>query len=149
MRFMLFEEFNPYSGVELAKKLRIYAQASDNVVYVTEIKEIRKEFVFSIHTDFPADSDSSETQAYRVKIPFSQEKPARVVTLEGSGEDYKETFSTSIEVDGENDLEVILLNYLEATHLFDDNVIQTLVDSAKKIRNVEDVKKIVKTLTPE
>jgi hypothetical protein len=147
MRFLLFEQFNPYSGAELAKKLRIYAQASDIVTNVTEIKQKKKDFVFSIYTSLPGETDG--TQMFRVEIPFSQIEQARVLTFEGSGENYKEVFSTSIEINGENDLDVILLNYLEATHLFDDNDIQALVDSAKKIQSVNDIKKITRTLTPE
>lgn len=147
MRFMLFEEFNPYTGLELAKKLRIYAQASDIATNVTGIKQIDKDFVFSIYTNLPAETDG--TQMFQVKIPFSQIEKAKVITFEGHGENFKETFSASIEIDGENDLDVILLDYLEATHLFDDNVIQALVDSAKKMQSVEDIEKITRTLIPE
>ena len=149
MRFKLFEEFNPYTGAELARKLRIYAEASESTTGVSEISEVGKDFVFDIFTNLPPDSQTTGTKTYRVKIPYSQIEKARVITMEGPKGDQKVTFNTSIEINGENDLEVILLNFLEATNLYDDNVIQDIVDAAENIENVEDIKKIVATLTPD
>ena len=149
MRFKLFEEFNPYTGAELAKKLRIYAEASDSTTSVSDVHEVGKDFIFDIFTNLPPDSQTTGTKTYRVKIPFSQIEKARVITLEGPKDDQKITFNTSIEIDGENDLEVILLNFLEATNLYDDNVIQDIVDAATKIENVEDIKKMISTLIPD
>jgi len=149
MRFKMFEEFNPYTGAELARKLRVYAEASESTIEVTQIREIGRDFVFDIYTNLPPDSQTDGTKTYRVKIPYSQVEKARVVTLEGPKGDQKETFTTSIEIDGENDLEVILLNFLEATNLYDDNVIQDIVDAAKNIQKPEDIKKIERTLIPD
>lgn len=148
-RFKLFEEFNPYSGLELAKKLHLYAEASSNVKYVTSIIEKEKTFEFVIHTNNRADFVDNGFKVLKVEIPFSDVYKAEVVTFEGEPKDLKKVLTTSIEIPGEDNLEVILLNYLEAANLYDDSDVQRLIDDCKKIKNVQDIKKIVASLTPE
>lgn len=148
MRFKLYEEFNPYSPTELAEKLRIFALASPAVTSVSEIKK-GGSLVFYIFTNLPPDSQTSGTKTYKVVIPRGSLENSRVTTLEGPKDNQKEDFRTSIEIVGENDIQVILLNFLEATDLYDDNVIEDLVDSAEEIENTEDIKKIISTLTPD
>ena len=148
-RFKLFEEFNPYSGLELAKKLRLYAEASSNVRFVTPIVEKGKDFEFVIHTNNRADYVDNGFKVLRVEIPFSQIDKAVVVTYEGEAKNLKKVLTTSIEIPGEDDLEVILLNYLEAANLYDDGDVQDLIDNCRHLETVHDIHKVVSTLTPE
>ncbi len=146
-RFKLFEEFNPYTGLELAKKFRLFALASDIVTHASEIKQKNKVFVFDIFTSIPTDGEKDGIKVFRVEIPFSQMEKARILTY--NDKQKSEEFETSIEVRGENDLNVILTNFLEATQLYDDSNIQNLVDSSKNIHTIEDIKTILKTHIPQ
>ena len=147
-RFKLFEEFNPYTGLELSKKLRLFAQGSESAIRVTEIDQDEKVFVFKIYTNIPANIVEDGEKIFRVEIPFSQVEGARIITYDSKAGSKKE-FETAIEVDGENDLNVILMNFLEATQLYDDGSVQNLVDSSKNIHTIEDIKRIIKTHIPQ
>jgi hypothetical protein len=147
-RFKLFEEFNPYTGLELSKKLRLFAQGSESAIRVTEIDQDEKVFVFKIYTNIPANIVEDGEKIFRVEIPFSQVEGARIITYDSKAGSKKE-FETAIEVDGENDLNVILMNFLEATQLYDDGSVQNLVDSSKHIHTIEDIKRIIKTHIPQ
>ena len=138
----LFEEFNPYTGKQLADKLRMFAQASDVVTGVSEVKQVGKDFVFEISTHLKRDREGDGEKSFRVYIPFSQIEKARVVTIAKG----KKEFSTNIEIKDENDLQVILMNFFEATGIFDDNVIDEIVYNASKLKNVQQVKTLLKTL---
>ena len=138
----LFEEFNPYTGKQLADKLRMFAQASDVVTGVSEVKQVGKDFVFEISTHLKRDGEGDGEKSFRVYIPFSQIEKARVVTIAKG----KKEFSTNIEIKDENDLQVILMNFFEATGIFDDNVIDEIVYNASKLKNVQQVKTLLKTL---
>lgn len=146
---MLFEEFNPYTGLELAKKFWLLASASKVATHVSPVKQIGKDFVFSIQTDLPADNGEKSKKTFEVKVPFSQIEKARVLTREDAKNSKKVAFSTSIETENENDLEVIFTDFLEATQLYDDPNIMTLVSSIKKIHRVEDIQNIIKTNIPK
>ena len=147
-RFKLFEEFNPYTGLELSKKLHLFARGSESVIRVTEIDQEEKVFVFKIYTNIPANVAEDGEKIFRVEIPFSQVEGARIITYDSKAGSKKE-FETAIEVDGENDLNVILMNFLEATQLYDDSSVQNLVDSSKHIHTIEDIKRIIKTHIPQ
>jgi hypothetical protein len=138
----LFEEFNPYTGEELAKKLRMLASASDVVVKVSPITQEKKDFVFTLNTKLKGDSGNLD---YKVFIPFSQIEKARVVTLQKG----KKTFSANIEIADENDIDIILTNFIETTQLFDDSQVEEIIENFKKLNSVDDIKKLLKTLVPD
>jgi hypothetical protein len=142
MRYLqLFEEFNPYTGEELAKKLRMLASASDVVSKASPITQEKKDFVFMLNTKLKGDHGNLD---YKVFIPFSQIEKARVVTFQNG----KQTFSANIEVANENDIDIILTNFIETTQLFDDTQVGEIIENYKKLNSVEDVKKLLKTLVP-
>lgn len=138
----LFEEFNPYTGKELAEKLKMFSDASDSVNSVSPITQTEKDFMFTIDSKIPVENGKGNKK-FQVFIPFSQIEKARVLTIENG----KQTFSTDIEIKNENDLQVILMNFIEATQIFNDGVVDELVYNASKLNTVSAVKKMVKTLT--
>jgi hypothetical protein len=138
----LFEEFNPYTGKELAEKMRMFAAASDSISSVTNITQEEKDFTFTIDSKIPSENGKGYKK-FQVFIPFSQIDKARVITIENG----KTTFSTNIEIKNENDLQVILTNFIEATQIFNDGVVDELVYNASKLNTISEVKKMVKTLT--
>lgn len=120
----------------------MFSAASDSVKSVSDITQEKKDFIFTIDSKMPSENGNG-TKKFKVFIPFSQIEKARVVTIE----DGKTTFSTDIEIKNENDLQVILINFIEATQIFNDGAVEELVNHASKLNTVAEVKKMVKTLT--
>lgn len=137
--FKLFEEFNPYTGRELAEQMRIFALGSATAKKVSSIRQEEDFFVFTIHTSQLGENGKID---YKIFVPYSQMAKAKVATYEKG----KEVFTAGIEIRGENDLHVILLNYIEAANLYDDSVIEQLVDHHQDIHSASDIKRIIKTL---
>ena len=147
--FKLFEDYNPYDGPELTKKLHLYARASESSYDVANIEQNDKHSFFDFHTKIPSDFRSFGFKKLEIKIPHKQMGKALVITHEGTPTDMKQVLVTTIEIPSENNLEVILMNFLEATLLYDDNVVQVIVDACQKIRDVTDIQKMTAKLTPD
>lgn len=144
----MFEDFNPYSSKELAEKLIMYANASSVPKEVSPLRKVKEDYSFQIFTELPSDKRNFGHKLFVVEIP-SDTQASKVVTYEGSKEKgYAMSLETTLEVMGENDLDVILTNFIEATELFDDNVITELVSACKKISSIEEIEKIAQSLVP-
>jgi len=137
----LFEEFNPYTGKQFADKLKIYAEASIVTVSVSPYEFDENKIIFSIYTNIPGDYNAGN-KVFKVSIPTNLVSKSYVETYEGG----KEVLNTSLEPDGENDINDILLNYIEACELYDDSTTENIVDAYKEIKSPEDIKKIIKDL---
>lgn len=145
----MFEEFNPYSNKELAEKLFLFAQASDVPDEVTPLRKVSGDYVFQIFTAIPSDKRDFGHKMFYVEIPEDIQLTT-VLVYEGSKEKgFTLEDEVPLEINGEQDLEVILTNFFEITEIFDDNVIEELVQSCKKLNTVEEVTKLVKTLIPQ
>ena len=141
--FKLFEEFNPYTGKEFIDKLRIYALASPYAKKVTEIKADEGAFSFEIHTNIPAEfSDENGDKTFIVVVPTNIKDTPYVDTFENG----KKVLHTSIEIKGENEIDLLLMNYIEATQLFNDGSIQSIVDAHKTIKSPQDITRIINTI---
>ncbi len=133
----LFEEFNPYTGKQFVDKLRIYAEASIITKSVSPCTFTNNTISFDINTSIPGDYNK-ECKMFRVLIPIDTVSKSYVDTYEGS----KKVFRTSLEPDSENDINNILLNYIEACQLYDDSFIESVVDAYKTITCPDDIKNI-------
>jgi hypothetical protein len=135
----LFEEFNRLTGKTFVDKLRIYAEASDAVIKMYPTKNIDGNYVFSIDSNIPAENGDGK-KSFLVKVPTDVVSRVSVTTYVGKNE----VFSANLEPDGENDITVILKNFIEAAQLYDDNMIESLVDAYNSIHTVSDIHKILK-----
>jgi len=135
---MLFEEFNPYTGKAFAEKLRIYALASEVSKKVSEIRLKDEDFSFEVYTNLPNEAPQG-TKSFYVYIPMDKVSTVRVDTYEND----KKTFSTNLEPKGENDINNILMNFIESLNLYDDSSIERIVDEYKNIKTPDDIKRIL------
>lgn len=144
----MFEDYNPYSSKELAKKFLLYAQASDVPEEVTSLRKVNEDYSFQIFTNLPSDKRNFGRKLFEVIVP-SDTQQSKVKVYEGNKEKgYAFSLETPLEVTGENNLEVILTNFIEATQLFDDNVTEDVVRMCKEVSSPEEIAKIAKTLVP-
>lgn len=141
--FKLFEEFNPYSGKQFIDKLHIYAEASPYAKKVTSVMADNNVFYFEIYTNIPADfKDQKGTKDFKVIVPMNIKDVPYVETYENG----KKVLYTSLETKGENEIDLLLMNFIEATQLYNDGSVQDIVDAYKNIKKPEDIKQIIKTL---
>ena len=131
----LFEEFNLYSIKKLVDKLRIYAEASDVATSVSSIKDHDSKLSFSIFTNLPGDKFDGNKSFV---ITVSREG----ITVETFIEN-KSEIKVSLEPAGENDIHTILINFIEATSLYNDGIIEAIVDAHKNVNTPSDIKKIL------
>jgi hypothetical protein len=144
----MFEDFNPYSSKEIAEKLHMYAEASAIPTEVSPVRKKGEDYSFQIFTKTPSDKRNFGHKLYVVEIP-ADVQASRVVTFEGSREKgYTKSEDTTLEVVGENDIVVILTNYIEACQLFDDNIVAEIVAACKRVTSEEEIEKIAQTLVP-
>lgn len=134
----LFEEFNSYSAINFAKKLKIYAEASDVVESVSSIEEDSGKLSFSISTNLPGDKFKGR-KFFVVVIPMNKTSDVSVETFV----DNKSEIKVSLEPKGENDINEILMNFIEACSLYNDAVIEMIVDAYNKINSPADIKKLI------
>jgi hypothetical protein len=137
----LFEEFNPYTGKQFADKLKIYAEASDITKSVSPYTFVGNTITFDIYTNIPGDFDKGE-KVFKVSIPTDIVSKSYVDTYEGG----KKVLRASLETDSENDINNILMNYIEVCGLYDDSSTEYIVDAYKDITSIEDIKKIIKNM---
>lgn len=141
--FKLFEEFNPYSGSQFIDKLKIYADASPYAKKVTEIKANTGSFSFEIETSIPADfGDQKGVKSFKVTVPTNMIDVPYVDTYENG----KLVLHTTLEIKGENEIDLLLLNFIEATALYNDGSIQDIIDAHKTIKTSQDITQIINTL---
>ena len=141
--FKLFEEFNPYTGKEFIDKLRIYAEASPYAKKVTEIQADAGVFSFEIDTSIPADFGNEKgVKTFKVVVPMNITDVPYVDTYE----DGKKVLHTSLEIKGENQIDLLLMNFIEATELYNDGSVQDIVDAYKTIKRPQDITQIINTL---
>ena len=150
----IFEQFiketpkdeHRHTGREYAEKMRIYAEASDVPTVVTPIKKEEGSFTFSIATDIPGFFTDKGKTTYKVVVPeICIEKVPYVITME----DGEETLKTSLEISGENKMNILLYNFIEATNLYDDHFITAIVNRNHSALTSEDIRKFVKELGTE
>lgn len=137
----LFEEFNALSGRKFGEKLRIYAEASEVVTHVSPISNEKGNLIFSIDTKLPGDYENGN-KFFKVIIPVDTVSQAIVETYEGG----KKVFTATLEPYDENNIDDILVNFIEATNLYDDSSVQNIVDAYYSIKTPQDIKNIVKKL---
>lgn len=140
--FKLYEEFNQTDGKKFIEKLTIYAKGGRDVKKVSSVKKNEYgEYYFEISTTQPGDFVIGAKKSFRVYVPTNIKNFPYVDTYEAG----RRVFNASLEPKGENDPELILINFIEATNLYDDSVTQDLADAYEKITTVEDITKIIKT----
>jgi hypothetical protein len=137
----LFEEFNPYTGKQFADKLKIYAEASIVTKSVSPYELNGNMIIFDIYTSIPGDYNTGN-KIFKVSIPVDTVSKSYVDTYESG----KKVLRTSLEPGDENDINNILLNYIEACELYDDSSTENIVDAYKTVTGVEDIKKIIRNL---
>lgn len=129
---------NPFTPDKTFELLYILTKASDEAKNVTPIKEVAKTRTFMFKSNQPNDN---MTKDYTFKVVMTDLKDK--ITVERMGEE--KALITPITVENENDIEVIVDNYIEATNIYYDGVIDTITNTnLDDIKTVEDVKKIVK-----
>jgi hypothetical protein len=138
----VIEKFDYYTRKQFSEKLKTYAEASSNVRDVSPIVKKGENLSFYIHTELPGDYVDNANKIYLVIIPLNKDEKLRVKTFEGD----KQVMEVSLEPKGEKAVDSVLMNFIEATELYDDNVIQFITDHYKEIHKPEDIKKIIKTL---
>ena len=136
--FKLFEEFNPYTGKVLIEKMKLYAEASEYVAKITPVVSEDDKLSFKIITKIPAEFETTGTKTFKIIVPTNADKPY-VETYEND----KLVLTTSIEIKGEDDVDLILINYIEATQLYDDSIAQAIVDKHDKIKTIQDIRHII------
>ena len=150
----LFEQFieepsesaHLHTGKEFIDKMKIYADASKIPTSVSEITVSGDHYTFTIETDIPGFFSNNGKTSYKVFVPLSVvRKIPYVVTIE----DGKEVLTTSLEISGENKMNILLYNYIEATNLYDDHFITMLVNRNKDVKTADDVKKFIKDMGTE
>jgi len=146
--FKLFEEFNPFSSKELAVKLKLYADGSGNTRFTTPIKRNGEYYEFMIHTNDRSEFVDEGFKVYKVRVHCNKIEDLEVITYEGEAGNRKRVRTSSLEISGENDLEVILINYFEVTQIYDDTTVRILVDNCHKIKTQEDIDDLLKSQTP-
>lgn len=129
---------NPYNPKELCEKFHLFAQASESVSKVSAIRKEDGDYVFDIKSTQPND-DMTSVLCYIVRVPHNRISGITVTTTINS----KETFHSTIEIPDENNLNVILDNYLEACDLYNDAPVDDLVLQATKLHTVAQVKAVV------
>lgn len=137
----LFEEFNPYTGKQFADKLKIYAEASIITKSVSPYVFTNNMITFDIYTNIPGDYNTGN-KVFKVLIPTNTTSKSYVETYEGG----KKVSKNYLQPDKENDINNILMNYVEVCGLYDDSSIENVVDAYKTITSAEDIKKIIKDL---
>lgn len=145
----LFEQYNPYDSLELIRKFRILAEGSENVRFCTPIDKVGEWYQFFAHTNVRSFFEDKGWRSFKVKIHESKLYLSKVEYYEGEKGDMKKVLSSDIEIKGENDLDVIVVNYLEVTELYDDTVVQNLVDDFHKIKSVKDIHTILRYQLPD
>jgi hypothetical protein len=136
---MLFEEFTAITGKPFIEKLRIYALASDSVKKVSQISLKGKELTFTIETNLPGDYNG-DTKTFNVVVPTDRSVPY-VETYEGG----KKVLTVKIEPMGGQE-EFSIMNYLEATQLFNDPSIRSIVDIYKDLKDPQQIRNMIKSL---
>jgi hypothetical protein len=137
--FKLFEEFNKLTGKKFIDKLRLYAEASPVSKKVSPIRLTSNDYLFDIVSNIPAENSSGE-KTFLIKVPTDIVSKVLVTTyVEG-----KEVFSQNLEPDGENDIDVILRNFIEAAQLYDDTIIETIIAAHDKVHTVNDIHNLIK-----
>ena len=139
--FKLYEEFNPYTGKAFIEKLRLYALASDSTKKVTPVVVGKGILSFNIETTIPADFQPTGVKSFEVIVPTNIKDSPYVETYENG----KLVLTTSIEVENENEIDLILINFIEATQLYNDGPIQDIVDAVDRVKTPKDIKDIIKT----
>jgi hypothetical protein len=140
--FKLYEEFNQTEGKKFVEKLVIYSKAGRDVTKVSSVKKNEYgDYYFEFSTTQPGDFVIGGKKSFRVYVPTNIKDFPYVDTYEGG----RRVFNASLEPKGEHDPKLILINFIEATNLYDDSVTQDLADAYEKVNSVEDVKNIIKT----
>jgi len=132
----LFEKFS--DGMTFIEKMKIFAEASEVPTSVGGIKREGNGAYFFIETKLPGDFQSG-TKTFKVIVPFNRSKPHIIVY-----ENNKKVSDDTLEAKGDDE-KVIFMNYIEITQLFEDPVIEKIVDKFRTVNSPQDVKKLIKS----
>ena len=135
--FKLFEEFNLLTGKNFVEKLRTYAMGSSVPDSVSPVKEEEHAYTFLIVTSLPAEN-ANGTKTFLVKVPVTSDN----VTVSTYVNDSL-VFSEDLEPENENDINVILTNFIEAAQLYDDTQVEKLVSSHNSIKTPQDIHTLI------
>ena len=144
----LFEQFNPYDPLEIIHKFRILAEGSGCVRFCTDIEKVGHWYQFFAHTNVNSHFEDNGYKIFKVKVHDTEFHLTKVEFYEGKKGEMKKVLSTDIEIEGENNLDVIIINYLEVTQMYDDTLVQNLVDCFHKIKSVKDIQRLTKYQLP-
>jgi len=135
------KNFNPYTGKQFADKLKIYAEASEVTKSISPYEFDENLIIFNIFTNIVGDYNPGK-KVFKVSITVDMVSKSYVDTYESG----KHVLRSSLEPDTENDIDDILLNYIEACGLYDDSTTENVVDAYKTVTCADDIKKIIKDL---
>ena len=133
---------NPFTPDRTFNLLYILTQASDSVKNISSIKNVANTKVFSFISNQPNDN---MTKDYTFKVIMTDKMDKISIERTGDKTPLVTPLVTPITVTDENDIEVIVNNYIEATNIFYDGVIDAITNTdLDAIKSVKDVKKIIK-----
>ena len=158
-RFLLFEEFrklnavqtkqnkvkepapNPFDSKKVFRLLNLLAKASPNTKHITEIKTVADTSAFAFQSTQPDDT-MKKLLTYKVSMDNASDDPIssiEVITDDGTHRIAK----SGVEIKGENDIEVIVNNFIDFTNLYNDGPINSITNVILDINSVEQIKKII------
>ena len=124
----------------LAEKFHMFARASEVPVKVTDIEEKDGNYIFVISTNLPHDIAEDGNKEFIVVVPKDLKKIPYVETYEGK----RKVLTTHLETAEEDLTKILLTDFIEATELFDDPLIQTITDKHQEVKTPEDVMRLNK-----
>jgi hypothetical protein len=122
----------------LAEKFHIFAKASEVPTKVTDLEEKRGNYTFEIYTKLPHDIATDGDKSFVIVVPKELSKIPYVETYEGK----RKVLTTKLETTNEDLIKIMLMDFIEATELFDDPLIQNIVDKHQEVKNPDDVKRL-------
>lgn len=124
----------------LAEKFHVFARASEVPTKVTDLEEKNGNYTFEIFTNLPHDIAEDGEKAFVVVIPKNTSEIPYVETYEGK----RKVLTTHLETPQEDLIKIMLTDFIEATELFDDPLIQTITDKHQEVQSPEDIKRLNK-----
>jgi hypothetical protein len=128
---------NPFDAKKIFKLLILLTKGSSSTKNISKIKKEGNKIFFTFLTDQPND-DMNDLLKFKVSME-STISSITVQTFDGK----KQIATSNLEITGENDIEVIVNNYLDFTNIYNDGPINSIVNNVLSIHSVSDIKKII------